>query len=340
MSFRWSFRGIALVSFLCWVGTLLAQRDPVLKQIDLPHPYYFREMYLPQLTTGPSAVAWLPDSRSVVYSMAGALWRQTVESNVAEQLTDGPGYDYQPDCARDGRWVIYTKYDHDALELWALDLQTRETRQLTRGGAVNVEPRFSPDGKRVAFVSTQYKGHFHIFIADFGDGELKNVRQLTPENRNTLARYYYSAFDHEISPAWSPDGSEIVFISNRGHIYGTGGLWRMKAEPGAEAREIHYEETEWKARPDFSPDGKRIVYASYAGRQWQQLWTLPSDGGDALPLARLDRCRQASRLDSAYTRNPGHLRPRPHREAPQRPLGPGEDLPRHGQRIPSPDPCT
>ena len=39
-----------------------AQRDPVLKQIDLPHPYYYREMYLPQLTTGPSAAAWAPDS--------------------------------------------------------------------------------------------------------------------------------------------------------------------------------------------------------------------------------------------------------------------------------------
>jgi len=25
-----------------------------LKQIDLPHPYYYREMYLPQLTTGPT----------------------------------------------------------------------------------------------------------------------------------------------------------------------------------------------------------------------------------------------------------------------------------------------
>ncbi len=49
----------------------LAQRDPVLKQIDLPHPYYFREMYLPQVTTGPSAAAWSPDSKSLVYSMAG-----------------------------------------------------------------------------------------------------------------------------------------------------------------------------------------------------------------------------------------------------------------------------
>ena len=48
-----------------------AQREPVLKQIDEPHPYYFREMYLPQLTTGPSAVAWAADARSVVYLHGG-----------------------------------------------------------------------------------------------------------------------------------------------------------------------------------------------------------------------------------------------------------------------------
>ncbi len=266
-------------------GPLYGQRTPVLPQIDLPHPYYFREMYLPQLTTGPSSVAWLPDSQSVVYSMAGSLWQQQLGSDTAEQLTDGPGYDYQPACSRDGKWVIYTKYEHDSLELWALDLETKQPRQLSRGGAVNVEPRFSPDGKRVVFVSTQYKEHFHLFIGDFENGDLKNIQQLTPETRSPLPRYYYSAFDHEISPMWSPDGSEVVFISNRGHLYGTGGLWRMKAEPGAETHEIHYEETEWKARPDFSPDGKRLVYASYAGRQWQQLWTVPSHGGDPIPLS-------------------------------------------------------
>src|SRR5690242_9962307 len=38
-----------------------ADRVRVLPQIDLPHDYYFREMYLPQLTTGPSAVAFSPD---------------------------------------------------------------------------------------------------------------------------------------------------------------------------------------------------------------------------------------------------------------------------------------
>ncbi len=276
---------IALALLVCLPGVLCAQRDPVLKQIDVPHPYYYREMYLPQLTSGPGSVAWLPDSRSVVYSMGGTLWRQGLSSDIAEQLTDGPGYDYQPDCSRDGKWIVYAKYDRDAMELWVLDLEGKKTRQLTHGGAVNVEPRFSPDEKRIAFVSTQYKGHFHLFVGDFENGELKNIQQLTTESRTALPRYYYSIYDHEISPVWSPDGSEILFISNRGHLYGTGGVWRMRAEPGAAARKIHYEETEWKARPDFSPDGKRIIYASYAGRQWQQLWALTSEGGDPIPLS-------------------------------------------------------
>jgi len=263
----------------------LAQREPVLKQIDLPHSYYFREMYLPQLTTGPSAAAWSPDSKSLVYSMAGSLWLQELDSGTAEQLTVGSGYDYQPDWSSDGRWIVFARYDHDAVELWSLDRRDNSLRQMTSAGSVNVEPRFSPDGKRLAFVSTSYKGHFHIFVAGFADGSLSRVQQLMPERISSLPRYYYSKVDHEISPVWSPDGSEIFFSSNRGHIHGTGGFWRMRAEPNAEAREVHYEETNWKAHPDFSPDGKRVVYASYLGQQWHQLWLMPAEGGDAFPIS-------------------------------------------------------
>jgi TolB protein len=264
---------------------LLAQREPVLKQIDLPHSYYYREMYLPQLTTGPGSVSWSPDSRFLVYSMAGSIWKQKLDSPVAEQLTAGPGYDYQPDCSPDGHWIVYASYAKDAIELWVLNTENGQSRQLTSGDAVNVEPRFSPDGKRIAFVSTSYHKHFHIFAGRFANSELTGVTRLTGETRSELPRYYYSEFDHEISPAWSPDGSELIFVSNRGHIYGTGGFWRMKAEPNADAREIHYEETAWKARPDFSPDGRRIVYASYLGQQWHQLWVMPAAGGDPFPLS-------------------------------------------------------
>ncbi|HKO04183.1 MAG TPA: hypothetical protein VJW51_05525, partial [Candidatus Acidoferrales bacterium] len=109
---------IALVCGFALVlaAVVVAERGPVLPQIDLPHPYYFREMYLPQLTTGPSSAAWLPDSRALVYAMGGTLWRQQFDSQEAEQLTDGPGYDYQPDGSPDGRYVVFTRYNRDALE--------------------------------------------------------------------------------------------------------------------------------------------------------------------------------------------------------------------------------
>ena len=49
-------------------------------------------------------------------------------------------------CSPDGRWVVYTTYRQDAIELWVLDVEKRQSHQITSGGAVNIEPRFSPDG--------------------------------------------------------------------------------------------------------------------------------------------------------------------------------------------------
>jgi TolB protein len=265
-------------------GRLCAQAAPPGLGIDLPHPYYFSEMYLPQLTSGPSALAWAPDSREVVYSMAGSLWRQTVDGTLAVQLTDGPGYDYQPDWSPDGRYIVYAEGVGEAIELRLLDLQSGRTAQLTHGGAVNVEPRWSPDGRRIVFVSTAYHRRFHVFVAELHGGELSEPLRLTGENKSSLPRYYYSTYDHEINPTWTRDGRSILFISNRGRIHGTGGFWRMPASPGAEAVELHYEETNWQARPDFSPDGQRMVYSSYLGRNWLQLWLMPSGGGEPFPL--------------------------------------------------------
>src|SRR5579859_4526188 len=131
--------GGGLLTF-CMAGSLcLAARLPVLQQIYLPHPYYFREMYLPQLTSGPSSLAWSPDSRELVYSMAGSLWRQKVGggtgSGVAQQLTTA-SYDYQPDWSPDGRWVIYSSYRNDAVELWILELASGTAKPLLANGAV------------------------------------------------------------------------------------------------------------------------------------------------------------------------------------------------------------
>ena len=269
--------------FLILVAAAVQAAQPV-PLIDLPHSYYYREMYLPQLTSGPSGVSWSPNSRELVYSMAGSLWRQKIDSDSAQQLTAGPGYDYQPDWSPDGHYVVYTSGTGEMLELWILNLETGRTRQVTHDGAVNLEPRWSPDGKRLVYTSSAYHRHFHLFIADVRDGDIVGTVRLTDEARSPLPRYYYSPFDHEINPTWTRDGKSIVFVSNRGRIHGTGGIWQMAAVPGAAATELRYEETNWRARPDLSPDGGRIVYSSYLGRNWLQLWLMPAAGGEPFPL--------------------------------------------------------
>lgn len=275
----------AVLGLLVLPACLTAQRQPVLPQIKVPHSYYYREMYLPQVTSGPSAVSWSPDGRELIYSMQGSLWRQQVGSKVTRQLTAGPGYDYQPDWSPDGRTVVYSSYHDDQIELRLLDLSTGQSRSLLADGAVNVESRWSPDGRRIAFVSTAYEGRWHIFIAAVSpDGSLASAQRITEDRESGLPRYYYGTHDQYLSPTWSPDGQDLIFISNRGHVWGSGGFWRMPARPNAEPRELRFEETTWKARPDWSRDGKRVVYSSYLGRQWHQLWLMTADGGDPFQL--------------------------------------------------------
>jgi TolB protein len=273
--------GIAFGILPC---SLVAQRAPVLQQVKVPHPYYYREMFIPQATSGPGSVTWSPDGLELVYSMQGSLWRQRVGNDEARQLTDGPGYDYQPDWSPDGRQIVYASYHDDAIELRLLDVGSGESRSLLANGAVNLEPRWSPDGTRIAFTSSAYEGRWHVFVIRLSDRRTGEVERVTEDRDSRLPRYYYHKVDQYFSPTWSPDGRELLLISNRGHIWGSGGFWRLRLQGGSEPREIHYEETTWKAKPDWSRDGRRVVYSSYLGRQWHQLWLMTADGGDALQL--------------------------------------------------------
>jgi len=272
--------GLVLLSVL----PVLADRKPVLQQIQLPHNYYYREMYLPQLTTGPSALTFSPDGKEVVYSMGGSLWRQTIGSDQTQELTHAGGYDYQPDWSHDGRHIIFTRYQNDALELWQLDLQTRKEVSLTSHGDVNVEPRYSPDDRHVAFVSTADSGHFNIYVAEVAGDRLINPRRLLPEHTSNIYRYYYAPTDHAINPSWTADGQRLLFVSNREVAYGTGDIWSVSINAPEDLKKVFSEETEWRAQPQVAPDGRRVLFSSYHGRQWQQLWLTTIQGASPFPL--------------------------------------------------------
>src|SRR5439155_20228856 len=115
----------------------------------------------------------------------GSLWRQRIGSSVAEQLTTGPGYDYQPDWSSDGRAVAFARYANDAIELELLDLTAGTVQALTANGAVNVEPRWSPDGGRLAFVSSLSNPPGPILITDPASGA---ITRLTEDQDSGLPR--------------------------------------------------------------------------------------------------------------------------------------------------------
>jgi Tol biopolymer transport system component len=280
----------------------LAERKPVAAQIQLPHNYYYREMYLPQLTSGPSALTFSPDGKELVYSMGGSLWRQTIGDDQARELTHAGGYDYQPDWSHDGRHIIFTRYQKDAIELWQLDLQTGTEVALTSHGDINLEPRYSPNDHQIAFVSTADSGHFNLYLAEVADDRLSGARRLVPEHTSNVYRYYYATTDHAINPSWTPDGQRLLFVSNREVAYGTGDIWCVAVNAPQDLKKIFSEETAWRTQPQVAPDGRRVLFSSYHGRQWQQLWLTTMQGAAPFPLTFGDFDRTQARFSPDGTR--------------------------------------
>jgi len=277
-----------------------AAREAVLNQVKLPHNYYWRELYIPQLTTGPSAAAFMPGGEELIYSMAGSLWRQELRSDVAVELTDAYAYyDHQPDVAPDGGSVVFSRYDGRAFELWRLELASGHADALTSNGGVNVEPRLSPDGRQIAWVSTAGSGHFNLKIAEITSAGLANERYLVPPRESVIDRYYYSTHDHAINPSWTPDGARVYYIGNAEIPWGSGAFCSIAvADQKIECSTRHRVETSWAARPEVAPDGKRILFSNYHGGQWHQLWLTTTEDAAPLPLTYGEFDRRNARWSS------------------------------------------
>lgn len=299
-------RAFVALAPILWAAPALGAREAVLNQVQLPHNYYWRELYLPQLTTGPSAAAFMPDGFGLVYSMAGSLWSQQVGSDEAVELSHPDGaYDYQPDVAADGSSVVFSRYDGRAIELRRLDFASGREQALTRNGGVNVEPRLSPDGGLIAWVSTAGTGHFNLKIAELRAGGLVNERFLVAPRESAIDRYYYSSHDHAINPSWSPDGTRVYYVGNPEIAWGSGTICSIvvaDANAKSECTSRHRQETSWAARPEVAPDGGRLLFSSYHGREWHQLWLTTTADAAPLPLTYGEFDRRNARWSPDGTR--------------------------------------
>ncbi len=276
-------RRLILVWVLCVSAAVPQTRRRVFSRIFTGEPYTI-ECYLPQITNGPNFPAWSPDGKELAFAMKGSIWRLRLGETTARELVAEKGYASQPAWSPDGKWLVYTSDLDETIHLKLLNLEDGSVRPLTFGDSINVEPEWSPDGQRLAFVSTYPNGNYNLYILPLANGVPGTAQPITRDFRLVPPSVYYGEWALHIHPTWTRDGRELIFISNRHNQHGSGGFYRMRAEPGAEMRRFHYEETTWKARPTLSPDGAKLVYSSYLGGQWQQLWAMPPAGGDAFPL--------------------------------------------------------
>jgi dipeptidyl aminopeptidase/acylaminoacyl peptidase len=111
------------------------------------------------------------------------------------------------------------------------------------------DPRVSPDGTTVAYA---------VWSIDRESAEYRSAIWLAPVDGSLPPRRFTSGSKRDTAPRWSPDATQLAFVSNREGEHAQ--LYVMPIA-GGEPRKL----TDLKedvAAPAWSPDGATIVFAS------------------------------------------------------------------------------
>jgi eukaryotic-like serine/threonine-protein kinase len=132
---------------------------------------------------------------------------------------------------------------------------------------VTRNPSLSPDGRHVALMG--------------GNGP--PGIWLLPLDRGTLTRFTLDAALVQLDPVWSPDGSRLVFSSNR---TGRSDLYQ-KPVTAAGKEELLLSTPEAKAASDWSADGRFLLYGTYFDPQMgMDIWALSLDDRKPFEVVR------------------------------------------------------
>lgn len=151
-----------------------------------------------------------------------------------------------PSYSPDGKLIVYqVEMENRSGELRMLDLERKRESVLLKTANAEILPVFSPDGNRIA-VQYRIESNTEIGLIKTDGSDLINLS-------NNLGR--------DADAAFSPDGTKIVFASNRDGNYGIYNLYVMNVD-GGDQRLIYSNKGGMSVSPAWSIDGKEIVFAN------------------------------------------------------------------------------
>lgn len=232
------------------------------------------------------------------------IWMISRDGKQNVQLTNSPDAESQPRFSPDGKYVSFvTKRGEDKVsQVYLLDRRGGDAIKVTdvKGGLDDY--RWSPDGKKLLLVvkdqdfsdtaktktRTPYvidRYHFKQDNEGYLDRRGTHLYLFTLDDKkvDTLTTGKYD----ELQPAFSPDGSQIAFVSNRSEDpdkNDNSDIYVMDAKLGAPMKRV----TNWPGSdtsPVWSPDGQQIAYLQSSSNEnftmygQNYLAVIPKDGG-------------------------------------------------------------
>jgi dipeptidyl aminopeptidase/acylaminoacyl peptidase len=313
---------ILTLSVLLMPGVADAQKRPLAAD-DI---YNLKEVRDPQRS---------PDGKWVAYVVSRAIkdtdkndtdiWMASWDGTQEIRLTSSPDGESRPRWSPDNKYLSFVSSRQGAKDgqLWLMNRAGGEAIKVSdvKGGVSDYE--WAPDGKRLVFVVSEpdprdpkdddkaegdkKKTPPPIVIDRYQfkrdiDGYLRNARthlyifDVTTKKAEAITTG--TQYD-ESSPAWSPDGTRIAFVSKRGEgdidRHDNTDIWVIDARPGAQPKQITTTPTGDEGPLSWSPDGKQIAFLSgdelkYSAYTQNKLAVVSAEGGQPRILAEsLDR---------------------------------------------------
>jgi len=199
-------------------------------------------------SVSPNGKLLLFDARPAV-GPARNVYVVNVDGTGQKQLTNSGFTDYSASWSPDGSRILFVSTRNNNPQLYVMKADGSLQLRVTRDRYDDLSPAWSPDGKKILFHSSR-NGNPDIYTLDaacLSNLDTCNAAQisLTTDKGN------------DYNAVWSPDGSKIVFVSERD---GNPEIYIMKSDGSGQARLTQSPYAD--SSPRFSPDGSLIIFSS------------------------------------------------------------------------------